>query len=221
MVLAGFTWSSCTIPIVDGVGTFPLYLRQNSFLTCVPIRFSVHGRTSFLCMVSPESKPMIRFADGDYRRIWMFRRYFKPATYISISVLLVGDLTYHESICADLFQVALMQGLSAIVNGIRVRFLDSNPVQYLMSQIVFLRHRHIGNCKVQLRCYCMAGRQLCLRSHHRRCNDHHRRFQSALLQSSLLSPPLTSCFEFVQSHSQKTLCRFAHRSLSTLLKPAQ
>ncbi|KAF8341104.1 hypothetical protein F5887DRAFT_977309 [Amanita rubescens] len=69
-VLAGFTWSTCTIPIVDGV-------------------VSMIAQTFFAW------------------RIWMFRKYFKPALYISIIVLLV----------------AAMQGLSAIVNGIRYFFV--------------------------------------------------------------------------------------------------
>jgi len=44
----------------------------------------------------------------------------------------------------DLFQVAAMQGLSAIVNGIRVSFIHYNGVSYLMrTQLVFLRHRHL------------------------------------------------------------------------------
>lgn len=71
-VLAGFTWSSCTIPIVDGV-------------------VSIIAQTFFAW------------------RIWMFRKYFKPATYISVAVIVV----------------ALMQGLSAIVNGIRYFFVTN------------------------------------------------------------------------------------------------
>ncbi|KAK2465491.1 hypothetical protein APHAL10511_002383 [Amanita phalloides] len=69
-VLAGFTWSSCTIPIVDGL-------------------VSIISQTFFAW------------------RIWMFRKYFKPATFISVLVILIS----------------LMQGLSAIVNGIRYLFV--------------------------------------------------------------------------------------------------
>ena len=35
---------------------------------------------------------MIRFTNWAHRRIWMFRKYFKPATYISIAVIVVGNV---------------------------------------------------------------------------------------------------------------------------------
>ncbi|KAK2467973.1 hypothetical protein APHAL10511_000268 [Amanita phalloides] len=69
-ILAEFTWSSCTIPIIDGL----VSIISQSFFAW---------------------------------RIWMFRKYFKPATFISVLVILVS----------------LMQGLSAIVNGIRYLFV--------------------------------------------------------------------------------------------------
>ncbi|KIL62616.1 hypothetical protein M378DRAFT_165463 [Amanita muscaria Koide BX008] len=69
-VLLGFTWSSCTIPIVDGL-------------------VSIIAQLFFAW------------------RIWMFRKYFKPAAWVSVIISLVS----------------LMQGLSAIVNGIRYFFV--------------------------------------------------------------------------------------------------
>ena len=48
-VLAGFTWSTCTIPIVDGVGTFPpTYPSEFSDRL---IRISVHDRANILRLV--------------------------------------------------------------------------------------------------------------------------------------------------------------------------
>ncbi|KAF8622524.1 hypothetical protein AX15_006961 [Amanita polypyramis BW_CC] len=70
LVLASFTWSSCTIPIVDGL-------------------VSIIAQLFFAW------------------RIWMFRRYFEIASIVSVVVVVVS----------------LMQGLSAIVNGIRYLFV--------------------------------------------------------------------------------------------------
>lgn len=69
-ILLGFTWSSCMIPIIDGL-------------------VSIIAQTFFAW------------------RIWMFRKYFKAAGWVSVIILLVS----------------LMQGLSAIVNGIRYFFV--------------------------------------------------------------------------------------------------
>lgn len=70
--LAGFTWSSCTIPVFDGL-------------------ISIVAQFFFAW------------------RIWMFRKYFKAAAVVSGLVVVVS----------------LMQGLSAIVNGIRFNFVTN------------------------------------------------------------------------------------------------